>query len=143
MCVFLRFTSRRAPGQTSQRVSRDILREVGEEKDIHLSLSPEPVHKEARCLLTPGRCLSCHQPRRLCHLAWLLAPGSETSGQPKHHRAGGTVCAVCLRPSPAVCSFPPRALARRLRRTVWLGPAVACPLGIRSSTYPAYGAALD
>lgn len=69
MCVFLRFTSRQGPGQASQRVSRDTLREVGEKKDIHLRLSPELGHKEARCLLTAGGCLSRHQ---LCHLAWLL-----------------------------------------------------------------------
>lgn len=108
----------------------------GERKDIHLSLSPELVHKEARCLLTAGRCLSRHQPRKLCHLARLLAPISETSGQPKHHRAGRTVCAGSSQALPCSLFLPSRTPACRLRRTVWLGPAVACPLGIRSSSYP-------
>lgn len=136
MCVSVRFTSRQAPGQTSPKSFPGHLKGGGERKDIHLNLSPELLHKEASCLLTAGRCLNRHQLRKLCYLTWLLAPDSETSGQPKHHRAGGTVCAVSPRTLPCSLFLPSHTLARRLRRTVWLGPAVACPLGMRSSTYP-------
>lgn len=137
MCVFLRFTTRQPPGQASPKSFPGHPKGGGERKDIHLNLSPELLHKEASGLLTAGRCLNRHQLRKLYYLAWLLAPDSETSGQPKHHTGLGDPC-VLVSPQTLPCSLflPSHTLARRLRRTVWLGPAVVCPLGIRSSIYP-------
>lgn len=81
----------------------------GERKDIHLSLSPELLYKGGR--LPPDlRQVFQSSPTKKALLArpGLLAPDPEIPGQPKHHRAGETVCLLChLRPPLAVPSFPP------------------------------------
>lgn len=105
-----------------------------ERKDIHLSLSPELLSK-AHCLLTSGRCLSLHQPRKFCYSRLTAYSRRRNIWSTQASVGWGNyVCAASSRPS---CSFflPFLTLMCRHRQTAWWGHAVASPRCVRSSAY--------
>lgn len=84
-----------APGQIYQRIFQEKIwigveesgRKERHESVFHLSFFTRWVN----CLLTSSRCFSLQQLRKVVILAWLLTSDIETSGWPKHSRAGETV----------------------------------------------------
>lgn len=86
-----------------------------ERKDIHLSLSPELLYKAGKLPPNLRQMFKSSSTKKV--LVWLLTPDSETSGQPKRHWAGGTVCAVSSQTLSCSLFLPSLTLMCRHRQT--------------------------